>query len=221
MHGVSIAALLRDRRKKLHLTLQELARLSGLSASFLSQAERGKAIPSIVSLISLTKPLKVGMDYFFSVPKDITIVRRGDTPERINIPSPVTYIRLSSGLPDEKMDAILHIIPPGLVFPRVHREGEAFYYLLEGELHFEIGDESFELKATDSVHFNTQLDYTMQNRGKKPVRLLWVGTPPLFMASVANSINSAADTRKNTQRKPSKKTTKKTVEKSTARRIQE
>lgn len=182
MHGVSIAALLRDRRKKLGLTLQDLAKLSGLSASFISQAERGEAIPSIVSLISLTKPLNVSLDYFFKVPKDTTLVRRGDNPEYINIDSPVTYIRLSSGLPDEKMDAILNIIPPSLVFPRVHRKGEAFYYLLEGELHFEIGDESFELKASDSLHFNTQLDYTMQNRGKTPVKLLWVGTPPLFSA---------------------------------------
>lgn len=186
IHGVSIAALLRDRRKKMGMTLQELAGLSGVSASFISQAERGKAIPSIVSLISLAKPLKVSLDYFFNVPKGTTILRRGDEPEHINIQSPVTYIRLSSGLPDEKMDAILHVIPPGLDFPRVHREGEAFYYLLEGDLHFEIGDDSFDLHPTDSLHFNTQLEYKVQNRGDKPAKLLWVGTPPLLMKEAAN-----------------------------------
>jgi transcriptional regulator with XRE-family HTH domain len=194
IHGVSIAALLRDRRKKMGMTLQELAGLSGMSASFISQAERGKAIPSIVSLISLAKPLKVGLDYFFNVPKDTTILRRGDDPEYIKIQSPVTYIRLSSGLPDEKMDAILHVIPPGLVFPRVHREGEAFYYLLEGELHFEIGDDTFDLRPTDSLHFNTQLEYKMQNRGDKPVKLLWVGTPPLFMQEAADKTIPAKKT---------------------------
>ena len=205
-HGVGIAALLRDRRKKLGLSLQELAKQSGLSASFLSQAERGKAIPSIVSLISLTKPLDVSLNYFFDVPKDTTILRRGDDPEVINIDSPVTYIRLSSGLPDEKMDAILHVIPPGWEFPRVYRAGEAFYYVLDGELHFEMGDQTFELAAGDSLHFNTQLEYTMKNNGEKPVRLLWVGTPPLFSEHMAES---KTDGKKKPRTTPTKKPKKK------------
>ncbi len=209
-HGIGIAALIRDRRKKLGLTLQDLAEQSGLSASFISQAERGKATPSVVSLMSLAKPLNVELDYFFKTPKGTRILRRGDDPEYIDIDSPVTYIRLSSGLPDEKMDAIHHIIPPGLSFPRVHREGEAFYLVLEGQLHFELGDEVFELNATDSLHFNTHLEYTMENRGKKPVRLLWVGTPPIFGKSFnAKSSGNGGRKSKSKQKRKAKKGGKK------------
>lgn len=178
--GVGIAALLRDRRRKRGMTLQDVARDSGLSASFLSQAERGKAVPSIVSLQHLAKALKVDMSYFFEAPKGTQIMRRADSPEYINAGSPVTYIRLSSGLPDERMDALILVIPPKLVFPRDRREGEALYYLLDGRLYLELGDEPYELGPGDSVHFNTHMQYKMRALGNKPARVLWVGTPPLF-----------------------------------------
>ncbi len=179
-HGVGIAALLRDRRRKKGYTLHEVAQRSGLSPSFLSQAERGKAIPSIVSLMSLAKALDVEIGYFLEAPKGTKISRRAGDPEFIKVDSPVTYIRLSSGLPDEKMDALILVIPPKLVFPRDKREGEALYFVLEGRLHVEIGDEPYDLGPGDSLHFNTHMPYAMRTLSKKPCRVLWVGTPPLF-----------------------------------------
>lgn len=178
--GVGIAALLRDRRRKLGMTLHDVARESGLSPSFLSQAEHGKAVPSIVSLQHLAKALDVEMSYFFEAPKGVQILRRASSPEYINAGLPVTYVRLSSGLPDERMDALILIIPPKLVFPRDTREGEALYYLLEGRLHLELDDEPYELGPGDSVHFNTHVQYQMRALGNKAARVLWVGTPPLF-----------------------------------------
>ena len=49
----SLGGLLKARRLEQKLTLQELADKADLSAAFLSQAERGKATPSIVSLINI------------------------------------------------------------------------------------------------------------------------------------------------------------------------
>jgi transcriptional regulator with XRE-family HTH domain len=179
-HGVGIAALLRDRRRKLGYTLQTLARRANLSPSFLSQAENGRAIPSIVSLMLLAKALGVDMSYFFELPKGTKIVRRASDPERIKVGLPVEYIRLSSGLPDEKMDALIMVIPPNVITPRVQREGEALYYVLEGKLHCQLGDEPFELGPGDSMHFNTHMPYQVSALGRRPAKVLWVGTPPLF-----------------------------------------
>lgn len=179
-HDLPIAATLKARRKKLGLTLQQLAEKSGLSAPFLSQAERGLATPSIVSLMNLARALGVDVNDFIQVPKGQKIVRRADEPERINAGSPVDYVRLSAGLADQKMDALMITIPPKLVFPRVQREGEGFYYILQGKLHFEVADNSYELGVGDTIHFNQRLQYTMQNRGRQMVKMLWVGTPVLF-----------------------------------------
>ncbi|WP_157218062.1 helix-turn-helix domain-containing protein [Flavisphingomonas formosensis] len=180
---MSFGALLRDRRKKLRLTLNEVALRSGLSVSFISLAERGKATPSIVSLSRLAQALEIDLSYFLTPPQTNNIIHRAVEPEYYPIDSPVTYIRLSAGHTNQKMDSFIFVIPPGPIFPRVHRDGESFYYMLEGELHFEVGQESFDLGPGDNLHFDTRHSYTMQNRGTEPVRVLWVGTPVLFPAA--------------------------------------
>lgn len=177
---MSFGELLRNRRKKLRLTLNEVALRAGLSVSFLSLAERGKATPSIVSLSRIANALEVNIDYFLAPPKTNNIMHRGAEPEYYPIDSPVTYIRLSAGHANQKMDSFIFIIPPGPIFPRVHRDGESFYYVLDGDLHFEVGDESFDLGPGDNLHFDARHSYSMQNRSDRPVKVLWVGTPVLF-----------------------------------------
>jgi transcriptional regulator with XRE-family HTH domain len=164
------------------LTLHEVAVRSGLSVSFISLAERGKATPSIVSLSRMAHALDVDINYFLAPPKTNNIIHRAADPEHYPIDSPVTYIRLSAGHNNQKMDSFIFIIPPGPIFPRVHRDGESFYYVLEGELHFEVGNDSFDLVPGDSLHFDARHSYSMQNRSEAAVKVLWVGTPVLFPA---------------------------------------
>ena len=181
-----IGQSIKARRKSLGLTLEEVAKRSGLSPAFISQAERGKASPSIVSLLSLAKAMDVTLDYFMEIPRGQQLVRKADNPEYIEIDSPINYIRLSAGLRAQKLEVILLEIPPKsdnerAVFPEVSREnGEAVYYMLDGELTFKLDGEVFVLEAGDSVHFNTSSKYWMSNDGDKVARILWVGTPVLF-----------------------------------------
>ncbi|MHA3794287.1 helix-turn-helix domain-containing protein [Rhizorhabdus wittichii] len=184
---MSFGELIRDRRKRLKLTLNEVALRSDLSVSFISLAERGKATPSIVSLLRLAQALDVDISYFLAPPQTNNILHRAADPEYYPIDSPVTYIRLSAGHVNQKMDSFIYIIPPGPIFPRVHRDGESFYYMLEGELHFEVGDDSFDLGPGDSLHFDTRHSYAMRNCGEKPVKVLWVGTPVLFPSATPAS----------------------------------
>lgn len=176
----SVAESLKFRRKQLGLTLHDVAKKSGLSPAFISLAERRKAVPSIVSLINLAKALDVDIHYFLTPPKVGKILRRAAEPEIYKIDSPVQYVRLSAGHRSQMMDAFIFTIPGGPKFPRVHRDGESFYYILEGKLHFDVDDKTYELGPGDSLHFNSQHSYSMQNRDRRPVRVLWVGTPPLF-----------------------------------------
>jgi transcriptional regulator with XRE-family HTH domain len=185
--AASVVESLKFRRKELGLTLQEVARRSGLSPAFISLAERHKAVPSIVSLIGLAKALEVDINYFLTPPKIGKILRRAREPEIFPMDSPVTYVRLSAGHRGQMMDAFLFIIPSGPQFPRVHRDGESFYYVLDGRLQFEVDADVYELGPGDSLHFNSQHRYTMQNRGSRDVKVLWVGTPPLFPASMKSA----------------------------------
>src|SRR5438067_1209804 len=86
---IAIGGKIKSRRKELGLTLAGLAEASGLSAPFISQAERNQTVPSLVSLTALARALRVELGYFMEVPKDKDIVRRSSDPEVINLDSPV------------------------------------------------------------------------------------------------------------------------------------
>ena len=177
----SIGGLLKARRKELGLTLQELAARAELSAAFISQAERSKATPSIVSLINLAKALETDISYFIEPPKPTSLVRRADDPQYVEIDSPVRYTRLDANIRNQRMNALIMEIPPGTALPLVHRaEGEDFFFVLEGEVEQRIGDEVFTLREGDSAHHNTQVDHDAVNKSGRTARVLWVGTPVIF-----------------------------------------
>lgn len=177
----SLGSLLRARRRELGFTLEELARRSGLSAAFLSQAERGRATPSIVSIVNIASALETDINYFLTPPSPTSMVRRADKPNRITLASPVEYIRLDTPISNQLMNAILMKIPPGIELPSVHRaEGEDFFYVIEGELEMTIGKETFTLAPGDSVHLNSQVDHNAVNCGRNTATAIWVGTPVIF-----------------------------------------
>ena len=177
----SIGGLLKARRTELGLTLQELAAKAELSAAFISQAERGKATPSIVSLVNLAKALETDINYFIEPPEPTSLVRRADDPQYVEIDSPVRYTRLDANIRNQRMNALMMEIPPGTRLPVVHREeGEDFFLVIEGEVEQRIGGETFTLRQGDSAHHNTQVDHDVQNRSDQVARILWVGTPVIF-----------------------------------------
>ncbi|NKB39279.1 MAG: cupin domain-containing protein [Gammaproteobacteria bacterium] len=177
----SIPALLRARRKQMGLTLQELADKAGLSPAFVSQAERGKAVPSIVSLIQLAGALETDINYFVTPPETNSLVRRAADPIKVEIDSPVTYHRLDGDVRNRLINALRMVIPPKTELPTVHREeGEDFFFVLKGEIRVDVGDEVFDLKEGDCVHINSQLEHDTINMSEEEVHVLWVGTPAIF-----------------------------------------
>ena len=49
------------------------------------------------------------------------------------------HVRLTGGHAERQMEALLIIIPPSFVAPTTAREGEGFYYVLEGKLTMTLG----------------------------------------------------------------------------------
>ena len=177
---IMVGALVRAKRKEASLTLQQLAERAGLSAAFISQVERNKVVPSIVSLANIARALDANIAEFMEIPQGEQPIRTADNPQYIQMDSPVEYIQLSANMKLQKMDAILMRIPPGHVFPVDQRDGEDFLYLLEGELYTELGDLKKTLKAGDSMHFNSRTRHTASNLTENDVVLLYVGTPSIF-----------------------------------------
>lgn len=158
------------------LTLQELASRCGLSASFLSQIERGICAPSIVSIYRICQALNVSI--FQVLPDPIlnsSPVRHheGQLPF-ITSKEGASYVCLSGDFPNRQLEILLNLFPSGYQHPKTTHKGEEFGYVLSGDLTLIIEDQEYPLGPGDSFHFIAEKPHTY--RTQQGAKVLIVST---------------------------------------------
>lgn len=179
-----IGRKLRGIRERKGLTLKNLAEMTDLSESLLSQIERGRVSPSLDSLMSITGALQLDPEYLFrdlKRNKAVSVVR-GDRRNSRTIEG-VVYEQLSiigNETSQHVSEAVLLEIPPGQEkrSPDYGHGGTELGFILEGSGSFTYGTESYELEAGDSISFAADLPHALNNQGAGPLKALWVLTPP-------------------------------------------
>jgi transcriptional regulator with XRE-family HTH domain len=167
--SVDVAARLREMREEQEMSMRALAQKSGLSANALSMIERGRASPSVSTLIKLAHALGVPITEFFGhvqVRQDIVVVR-GD--ERTRVP----FTRgLWEGLGGERFSGrvepfVLTLEAGGSSGTRsmVHT-GHELVFCLRGKLEYLVQDQRYELSPGDSLLFAAHLRHKWRNAGK-------------------------------------------------------
>src|SRR6188472_2793724 len=92
-----VGALIRARRRQLHMTLQEICEAAGISMGYLSQVERDQATPSLGTLAQIARSLDVGMDYFISTPSIEDSLTRADERQKFSVDgSSILYERIAA-----------------------------------------------------------------------------------------------------------------------------
>jgi len=162
-------------RLKKSMGLVELGKHSGLSASFLSQLETGRVVPTLRNLARIALVFSKDLSYFFDTDPSarFRIHRRKD---RVRLPQtgvepPATFIEsLGYMAPDREMDPYFAEFQPLAkeMEPKAHMHaGYEFLYVLEGELGIRHGDQACTLEAGDAVYFDSSTPHSYQCAGKK------------------------------------------------------
>ncbi len=167
---------IRRLRLKKSMGLVELGKHSGLSASFLSQLETGRVVPTLRNLARIAMVFSKDLSYFFdSEPAPVFRVHRRS--ERVRMPQtgvePPTYYFESLGylVPDRHMDPYYAEFLPleGNAEPKAHiHPGFEFLYVLHGELMLRHGEQESHLEAGDSAYFDASTPHSYQCVGRKP-----------------------------------------------------
>lgn len=163
------------------LSLRELADQVSLTASFLSQVERGLASPSIESLRAISKALDVPVFHFLIDMEGYNPIIRKEERRQLTLPeASITYELLTPV--NRKMEIILATLEPtdGDIPLIHHRHTEECIYVLEGELEVELSDEVYVLQAGDTIYFEGPLLRRLSGSGDNTVRYLAIITPPIF-----------------------------------------
>jgi len=177
-----IGERIRRLRLKRSMGLVELGRHTGLSASFLSQLETGRVVPTLRNLARIAIVFGRDLSYFFE-PEPHPLFRIHRRSERVRLPQsgvddPTYYFEsLAYMVPDRQLDPYFAEFVPAKrtaeIRPHVH-PGYEFLYLLQGDLEIRHGDRTHSLEAGDSVYFDAATPHAYRCAGSMPAVALIV-----------------------------------------------
>ena len=170
---------LRAERIRQTSTLKQVEGKSGVSATHISQIERGITWPTVNALDKISRALDRSMSYFLEEIElpEISIIS-GDRDPMVLCEEPrVTMKPLTNGIPGGKLHFYLLEAEPangsnGYISDHVH-EGDECGCVLSGNLEIKVGDEVFNLKQGDSIHFSATKKHGIRNIGDSKSQSIW------------------------------------------------
>ncbi len=191
MKYLALGTRIQTFRKEAGLSLEEVAKMTGISKGQLERFESDEEQPIIAHLIKLSKALGVNVaDIFRARPskRSFEVIRRADRQKIRPLLEPTrgarifdySYELLTHPGGDKHIDAYLIELPPHSGKPpskNVTHEGEEFLYVLEGEIQGEIGGAKFHLKAGDSLYLRSSAPHVFYNPTDRPTRAVAVVYP--------------------------------------------
>lgn len=189
----TIGDRLAELRKQHRYSIRKLAERAGVSASLISDVERGKVEPSISTLKRLSGALGTTLTYFFSHASQPAgrVVRAG---ERVPIDGDfgdgelraieARGVRFELASPGNagQIEAIYGRYEPGASVGEemFTHEGEEWGMVLEGRLKVWVGEEIHFLDPGDSIWFPSTVPHRMENVADGVTEYVWIDTPKSF-----------------------------------------
>jgi transcriptional regulator with XRE-family HTH domain len=180
---VDLGERLRAIRLLRRRTLKDVAEAAGVSESFLSQLERGRTSASVASLQRLSAALGIEVSDLFAsdgLPRP-TVLRR-------EAREPVVWGHLGrkallTPKPFHALEVVAAEFDPGGSTgdePYTHGDSEELLLVVEGRVHVQLGTEVYDLRAGDSVRYQSSTPHRVSNPGDEPAEVLFVISPPSY-----------------------------------------
>ncbi|MFT8349406.1 helix-turn-helix domain-containing protein [Clostridium saccharoperbutylacetonicum] len=157
---------LKDIRNKRDLSLEEVAKLTGVSKAMLGQIERGKSNPTVSTLWKIATGLKISFSLFIDEnQEDLKVINQKDISpiiednDRMKL-YPIFPFDANKGFEIftiELEPACSHISTP-------HNEGvEEYIIVTEGEIEIDINNKIFKLQKGSSMRFMANCPHSYKN----------------------------------------------------------
>lgn len=186
--SVSVGQNVRRERLRAGLSMRELARRLGVSASFLSQFELGQSQAAVSTLFAIATELNLSLDDLLGH-SVAPAADDGEGDGEIAMPhAPEEYLAFQTGvrwrrlaeLDGEQVDFLLTEYEPGADSapadqPQRHR-GNDYGYVLEGTLTIVIDGETQRFKQGSAIAMRGDVPHRLLNETDKLVRTIWFVT---------------------------------------------
>lgn len=165
-----VAKNIKRLREENKLSMDELAKLSGVSKSMLAQLERGDANPTLSTLWKLANGMKVSFDSLIVRPKvSFEIVKTADIQPLLEDGGKVRNYPL---FPDDENRRFavyyLELEPESTLKSEPHLRGTIeFITVFSGILEIATDDKSFSIEKGESIRFRGDTVHTYKNNGSE------------------------------------------------------
>jgi transcriptional regulator with XRE-family HTH domain len=185
IEGKRIGERIKFLRQRKHMGLVELGRYTGLSASFLSQLETGRVVPTLRNLARIAMVFSRDLSYFFE-PERPELFKIQRASERQRLPQtgaadPDYFFESLGQVPTEQIIApyVAEFLPGnGRRAPTPHQHaGAEFLYMLSGRLRLVHEGRSEVLERGDAVYFDPSAKHSYERIGDEPCTALILTIP--------------------------------------------
>ena len=167
--------------KKINLT--ELSKKVGVTVSCLSQIEKGKAFPSIITLKNIANELDTTVGELIGENERLlhNPIMHKEERKIVNVNKNGTELHLMSHHDEsKKMETFFIVLKKDGDTADIMKKhsGEEFCYIINGEVELILEDINYKLKKGDCAYYNSNLNHIIKNTNRDISRILWVVTPP-------------------------------------------
>jgi transcriptional regulator with XRE-family HTH domain len=178
-----LGAYIKARRLELELSLRDLAATTGLSATFLSNLERGVANPTLDSLRKVSNALTIPLLFMANVPQETSPVVRYNERRHLNLLNgQIRYEILTPKLTKKMVlfEACIMAEDGNIVVGPLAEPTEECLVMLSGRINIRLNDQNYELEAGDSIYFDGGSLESIIALGDTEARYISAITPPVF-----------------------------------------
>ena len=163
-----IGERVKRQRETLGMQLNDLARKVGISSSALSQIEKAKSYPSILTLKLIAENLQTTVGELIGENESLfnnPVFRKEENILLDKNESGTEIYVLSQHDLSKQMDTFLVKFYENTDSIDLFKQynGQIFGYLLSGEIQFEIDNKSFVVQTGDTIYFNSKRNFRLQN----------------------------------------------------------
>ena len=181
-------------RAEAGLTLKAMEARAGVSATHISEIERGKTSPTIGALQKMARALDRDLPYFLETEAlDEITHQRPFEREWVYAPGQGPggnhrFMALGTGIPGSRLNTFrLELKAGSPLTDELSSESDNVFLVESGEVRFDIDDETYTLGEGDSVHLRGGVVYRFVNAGSGDVSMFQFAADRRTMPLVARN----------------------------------
>jgi len=180
--SVEVGRRIKQYRQKYNLTLKEIEARVNVSATHVSEIERGKTSPTIGALSRIAQAFDMDPAEFL-ITEDLPKVQvtRSDARSRIRYESTNMVAHpLTAPIEGQTISAACVEWEPGMTETYETNQthaGEEFIHITEGAVEVTVKGRTILLREGDSLHFRADVPHRVVNRFAEPCRAILIMTP--------------------------------------------